>query len=291
MKKDYDLSYRLGMYSHILEKRKLDKVMTHLTRKSGANVIEIECDKSRRYDYAVSVNDAFEKGKIDIAFVDMEQLLGMARDGLDISENMHISGIMKRRDPRYAIIMKKKRNELISGATIFLKDERDEKRVRMIFDDINCRIEESISICFKRLQNDLCDALFLPIDEVVALGKHRVAGLRYNLLGCRECVPRHGQGVYAVLTNNNPEMIDLALDMSDEETSVCFDVEETILNRVMDSEYISHCDVYASINKKMLSVSVCVFKETGNYKLFASDILENKNLVIRNIVDRIKESM
>ena len=97
-----------------------------------------------------------------------------------------------------------------------------------------------------------------------------------------ECVPVHGEGVYAMLTKGKKEAVRTARELSHKSTAECFEIEDDIISRVMQNVYVKtdRLEIYADVTGNRGRIRV---NERGTFV--------NKNLIITKIVDRISKSM
>ncbi|MGN0320446.1 MAG: hypothetical protein ACI4D1_06000 [Lachnospira sp.] len=300
MKRHEDTRQRLGIYGRGIERIKLKKAV-NIIEKSCDGIIDV-LDVGHEKGYAEkgkcsvsegvnAVCDAFAQGLIDMAVVDMPSLVEMSKADAELPYGVCISGILKRNDPRFVMVRKKKTRDLVKNAKVVTDTERNHRRISRLYDGVECVVEPDFGKCFDMLENDKCDAVFVLMDDVKASRKNKNFGYRYNVMDCGDCVPAHGEGVYAVLTNGVETCVQYAREVSHEETAVCFEIEEDVIRRILMNEFVTDCDVYAQIKGDRLEVYAEVIHVRGALKVCEKDELKNRNLIVRKIVDRINKSM
>ena len=159
------------------------------------------------------------------------------------------------------------------------------------YDGISCIVEPDIRKCFEKLDSEECDAVFTTLEDIKASKLHNRLLYRYTIMDYGECVPVHGQGIYAMLTKERKEAVRTARDISHKSTAVCFEIEDDIINKVMQNVYVKTCDVYAKINGDRLEIYADVTGNRGRVCVNEKGELASKNVLTRKIVDRISKNM
>lgn len=290
---------RLGISDRKIEIKKLKKTVSDIKQICDEPVEIIYLpDKTNAAGEAIrlrrfknEIDKAFQNNEIDMAVVSMVDLLRINEHGNTFESDIKISGILKRRDPRYVLVTKKRRNDSLPGAVILTDSTRNVERLYRLYDNIFPEVERSYSKCFEKLTAGQCDAVFINADDYKAVTKMK--GLSYDLkyISCRESVPVHGQGIYGVLTAGTGKYQETALNLSDSVTSIEFDIEEDIIGRAMEYEYVNRIDCYARIKDNELFVYANAVNDKGQFRYTCRDEYANRNLVVRKVVDRIKENM
>ena len=216
MRKDLDEMYRLGLYGNGIERIKLKKAVQIIQKASASQVKIVDIG----HDNFDSACEALELGSVDMAVVDMAQLIRMEKNDENLPYGVVISGVLKRGDSRYVMIRK-----------------------------------------------------------------------RHAIMDYGECVPVHGEGVYAMLTKGKKEAVRTARELSHKSTAECFEIEDDIISRVMQNVYVKTCDVYARISSDRLEIYADVTGNRGRIRVNERGTFVNKNLIITKIVDRISKSM
>ena len=129
------------------------------------------------------------------------------------------------------------------------------------------------------------------MEDIKASKLHNRLLYRYTIMDYGECVPVHGQGIYAMLTKERKEAVRTARDISHKSTAVCFEIEDDIINKVMQNVYVKTCDVYAKINGDRLEIYADVTGNRGRVCVNEKGELASKNVLTRKIVDRISKNM
>lgn len=287
MKKDIDTMYRLGLYGSGIERIKLKKAVQTIEKASGSPVKIVDIG----HDNYASACEALELGSVDMAVVDMAQLIEMEKNDEDLPYGVVISGVLKRGDSRYVMVRKKHTKDLIENAVIVTDSLSKTEHIKHLYDGISCIVEPDIRKCFEKLDTAECDAVFVLLEDVKAAKLHNSFLYRYTIMDYGECVPVHGEGVYAMLTKGKKEAVRTARELSHKSTAVCFEIEDDIINRVKQNVYVKTCDVYARISSDKLEVYAHVTGSRGRIRVNEKGTFANKNLIITKIVDRISKSM
>ena len=287
MKKESDAMYRLGLYGSGIERIKLKKAVRKIEKASDSQVKIVDIGHDN-FDCAC---EALELGSVDMAVVDMAELIRMEKNDEDLPYGVIISGVLKRLDVRYVMVRKKHTKDIIENAVIVTDSDNKIDRIKHLYDGISCIVEHDIRECFKRLDEEECDAVFVCFEDIKAAKLYNGFQYRYTIMDYDECIPPHGKGVYAILTKGKKEAVRTARGLSHKSTAVCFEIEDSIITRVMQNVYVESCDVYARINSDKLEVYADVTGGRGRVRVNEKGTFANKNLIIAKIVDRISKSM
>ena len=103
MRKDLDEMYRLGLYGNGIERIKLKKAVQIIQKASASQVKIVDIG----HDNFDSACEALELGSVDMAVVDMAQLIRMEKNDENLPYGVVISGVLKRGDSRYERDMQK----------------------------------------------------------------------------------------------------------------------------------------------------------------------------------------
>ena len=160
-----------------------------------------------------------------------------------------------------------------------------------MYDGISCVVETDIRKCIEKLDASECDAVFVLLEDIKAARLHNSFLYRYTIMDYGECVPVHGEGVYAMLTKGKKEAVRTARELSHKSTAECFEIEDDIISMVMQNVYVKTCDVYARISSDRLEIYADVTGNRGRIRVNERGTFVNKNLIITKIVDRISKSM
>ena len=174
---------------------------------------------------------------------------------------------------------------------VVIDSEKCIERIVHMYDGISCIVEPDIRKCFEKLDSEECDAVFTTLEDIKASKLHNRLLYRYTIMDYGECVPVHGQGIYAMLTKERKEAVRTARDISHKSTAVCFEIEDDIINKVMQNVYVKTCDVYAKINGDRLEIYADVTGNRGRVCVNEKGELASKNVLTRKIVDRISKNM
>lgn len=287
MRKDIDAGYRLGLYGQGIERIKLKKAL-HMIEKASSQQAEIVDIGHDNFD---SVCEAFLLGMVDMAAVDMVQLMQKEKDGEDLPYGVVISGVLKRSDSRYVMVRRKHTKNLVENAVVVTDSYDRLERIKHLYEGISCVVEPDIRKCFEMLEAKECDAVFTLLEDVRAARLYNSFRYRYTIMDCGECIPEHGEGVYAILTRGKKEAVRTAKKLSHKTTAVCFEIEDDIINRVSQNVYVRSCDVYARISSDKLEIYADVTGSRGRIRVNEKGSLGNKNLIITKVVDRINRNM
>ena len=96
MRKDFDEMYRLGLYGNGIERIKLKKAVQIIQKASASQVKIVDIG----HDNFDSACEALELGSVDMAVVDMAQLIRMEKNDENLPYGVVISGVLKRGDSR-----------------------------------------------------------------------------------------------------------------------------------------------------------------------------------------------
>ena len=189
------------------------------------------------------------------------------------------------------MIRKRHAKDLIENAVVATDSYSKTERIKHMYDGISCVVETDIRKCIEKLDASECDAVFVLLEDIKAARLHNSFLYRYTIMDYGECVPVHGQGIYAMLTKERKEAVRTARDISHKSTAVCFEIEDDIINKVMQNVYVKTCDVYAKINGDRLEIYADVTGNRGRVCVNEKGELASKNVLTRKIVDRISKSM
>ena len=114
MRKDLDEIYRLGLYGNGIERIKLKKAVQIIQKASASQVKIVDIG----HDNFDSACEALELGSVDMAVVDMAQLIRMEKNDENLPYGVVISGVLKRGDSRYVMIRKRHAKDLIENAVV-----------------------------------------------------------------------------------------------------------------------------------------------------------------------------
>ena len=265
MKSDIAKSERLGMYGRGIERIKLKKAAGIMQKNWKGNMDTVEIGGSDVYPALEALID----GNIDMVLADMKMLVEMEKSGQQLEDGIVISGVLKRRDPRYVMIRRKGTKDIVENAVVATDSDENAAVISSIYDN----------------------AVFAFYDDVRIARLYNRLKYKYTLMDFSDCVPPHGQGIYCILTNGKRNVIKHTLDVSHQTTAVSFDIEEDIIRRLLMNEYVKSCNAYVKISGDKIETYVDVNGYRGNIKVQEKDELKNKNLVIRKVVDRISKSM
>ncbi len=287
MKKDTDAMYRLGLYGSGIERIKLKKAIQTIERASGsqAKIVDIG------HEGFEAACEALELGTVDMAVVSMTELISMDNNDEELPDGVVISGVLKREDPRLVMVRKRRTKDIVEDAVVVTDSEKRIAQIGHMYDGVSCIVESDIRKCFEKLDAEECDAVFTTLEDIKASKMHNRLLYRYTIMGCGECVPAHGQGVYAMLTRERKEAVRTAREISHKSTAVCFEIEDNIINKVMQNVYVKTCDVYAKINGNKLEIYADVTGNRGRVRVNEKGELAGKNALTRKIVDRISKNM
>ena len=287
MKSDIAKSERLGMYGRGIERIKLKKAAGIMQKNWRGNMDTVEIGGSDVYPALEALID----GNIDMVLADMKMLVEMEKSGQQLEDGIVISGVLKRRDPRYVMIRRKGTKDIVENAVVATDSDENAAVISGIYDNVEYSVENNIKDCMNRLDNEECDAVFAFYDDVRIARFYNRLKYKYTLMDFSDCVPPHGQGIYCILTNGKRNVIKHTLDVSHQTTAVSFDIEEDIIRRLLMNEYVKSCNAFVKISGDKIETYVDVNGYRGNIKVQEKDELKNKNLVIRKVVDRISKSM
>ncbi len=287
MKKDTDAMYRLGLYGSGIERIKLKKAIQTIARTSAsqAKIVDIG------HEGVEAACEALELGSVDMAVVSMTELIRMEKNDEDLPDGVVISGVLKREDPRLVMARKRRTKDIVEDAVVVTDSEKCIAQIGHMYDGISCIVEPDIRKCFEKLDSEECDAVFTTLEDIKASKMHNRLLYRYTIMDYGECVPVHGQGIYAMLTKERKEAVRTARDISHKSTAVCFEIEDDIINKVMQNVYVNTCDVYAKINGDRLEIYADVTGNRGRVCVNEKGELASKNVLTRKIVDRISKNM
>ena len=287
MRKNTDAMYRLGLYGSGIERIKLKKAIQTIARMPGsqARIVDIG------HEGFEAACEALELGSVDMAVVSMTELIRMEKNDDDLPDGVVISGVLKREDPRLVMVRKRRTKDIVEDAVVVTDSEMCIEKIVHMYDGISCIVEPDIRKCFEKLDSEECDAVFTTLEDIKASKLHNRLLYRYTIMDYGECVPVHGQGIYAMLTKERKEAVRTARDISHKSTAVCFEIEDDIINKVMQNVYVKTCDVYAKINGDRLEVYADVTGNRGRVCVNEKGELASKNVLTRKIVDRISKNM
>lgn len=287
MRKDTDAMYRLGLYGSGIERIKLKKEIQTIARMPGsqAKIVDIG------HEGFEAACEALELGSVDMAVVSMTELIRMEKNDDDLPDGVVISGVLKREDPRLVMVRKRRTKDIVENAVVVIDSEKCIEKIVHMYDGISCIVEPDIRKCFEKLDSEECDAVFTTLEDIKASKLYNRLLYRYTIMDYGECVPVHGEGVYAMLTKGKKEAVRTARELSHKSTAECFEIEDDIISRVMQNVYVKTCDVYARISSDRLEIYADVTGNRGRIRVNERGTFVNKNLIITKIVDRISKSM
>lgn len=287
MEKDNEKSERLGMYGRGIERIKLKKAAGIMQKNWKGNLDTVEIGGSDIYPALEALID----DNIDMVLVDMRMLVEMEKSGQQLDDGIVISGVIKRRDPRYVMIRRRGTKDVVENAVVVTDSDENAAVICEMYDNVECVVENNIKDCMSKLDSEECDAVFAFYDDIRIARLYNGLKYKYTLMDFSDCVPPHGQGIYCILTNGKRSVIKHMFDVSHRTTAMSFDIEEDIIRRLLMNEYVKSCNAYVKISGDKIETYVDVNGYRGNIKVQEKDELKNKNLVIRKVVDRISKSM
>lgn len=287
MEKDNKKSERLGMYGRGIERIKLKKAAGIMKKNWKGNLDTVEIGGSDVYPALEALVD----DNIDMVLVDMRVLVEMEKSGQQLDDGIVISGVIKRRNPRYVMIRRRGTKDVVENAVVVTDSDENATVICGMYDNVKYVVENNIKDCMNRLDSEECDAVFTFYDDIRIARLYNGIKYKYTLMDFSDCVPPHGQGIYCILTNGKRNVIKHMFDVSHRTTAMSFDIEEDIIRRLLMNEYVKYCNVYVKISGDKIEIYADVKGYRGNIKVQEKDELKNKNLVIRKIVDRISKSM
>ncbi len=287
MEKDNEKSERLGMYGRGIERIKLKKAAGIMQKNWKGNLDTVEIGGSDIYPALEALID----DNIDMVLVDMRMLVEMEKSGQQLDDGIVISGVIKRRDPRYVMIRRRGTKDVVENAVVVTDSDENAAVICEMYDNVECVVENNIKDCMSKLDSEECDAVFAFYDDIRIARLYNGLKYKYTLMDFSDCVPPHGQGIYCILTNGKRSVIKHMFDVSHRTTAMSFDIEEDIIRRLLMNDYVKSCNAYVKISGDKIEVYADVKGYRGNIKVQEKDELKNKNLVMRKIVDRISKSM
>ena len=189
MRKDLDEMYRLGLYGNGIERIKLKKAVQIIQKASASQVKIVDIG----HDNFDSACEALELGSVDMAVVDMVQLIRMEKNDENLPYGVVISGVLKRGDSRYVMIRKRHAKDLIENAVVATDSYSKTERIKHMYDGISCVVETDIRKCIEKLDASECDAVFVLLEDIKAARLHNSFLYRYTIMDYGECVPVHGR--------------------------------------------------------------------------------------------------
>lgn len=287
MEKDNEKSERLGMYGRGIERIKLKKAAGIMQKNWKGNLDTVEIGGSDIYPALEALID----DNIDMVLVDMRMLVEMEKSGQQLDDGIVISGVIKRRDPRYVMIRRRGTKDVVENAVVVTDSDENAAVICEMYDNVECVVENNIKDCMSKLDSEECDAVFAFYDDIRIARLYNGLKYKYTPMDFSDCVPPHGQGIYCILTNGKRSVIKHMFDVSHRTTAMSFDIEEDIIRRLLMNDYVKSCNAYVKISGDKIEVYADVKGYRGNIKVQEKDELKNKNLVMRKIVDRISKSM
>ena len=287
MEKDNEKSERLGMYGRGIERIKLKKAAGIMQKNWKGNLDTVEIGGSDIYPALEALID----DNIDMVLVDMRMLVEMEKSGQQLDDGIVISGVIKRRDPRYVMIRRRGTKDVVENAVVVTDSDENAAVICEMYDNVECVVENNIKDCMSKLDSEECDAVFAFYDDIRIARLYNGLKYKYTLMDFSDCVPPHGQGIYCILTNGKRSVIKHMFDVSHRTTAMSFDIEEDIIRRLLMNDYVKSCNAYVKISGDKIEEYADVKGYRGNIKVQEKDELKNKNLVMRKIVDRISKSM
>ena len=287
MEKDNEKSERLGMYGRGIERIKLKKAAGIMQKNWKGNLDTVEIGGSDIYPALEALID----DNIDMVLVDMRMLVEMEKSGQQLDDGIVISGVIKRRDPRYVMIRRRGTKDVVENAVVVTDSDENAAVICEMYDNVECVVENNIKDCMSKLDSEECDAVFAFYDDIRIARLYNGLKYKYTLMDFSDCVPPHGQGIYCILTNGKRSVIKHMFDVSHRTTAMSFDIEEDIIRRLLMNDYVKSCNAYVKISGDKIEVYADVKGYRGNIKVQEKDELKNKNLIMRKLVDRISKSM
>ncbi len=287
MEKDNEKSERLGMYGRGIERIKLKKAAGIMQKNWKGNLDTVEIGGSDIYPALEALID----DNIDMVLVDMRMLVEMEKSGQQLDDGIVISGVIKRRDPRYVMIRRRGTKDVVENAVVVTDSDENAAVICEMYDNVECVVGNNIKDCMSKLDSEECDAVFAFYDDIRIARLYNGLKYKYTLMDFSDCVPPHGQGIYCILTNGKRSVIKHMFDVSHRTTAMSFDIEEDIIRRLLMNDYVKSCNAYVKISGDKIEVYADVKGYRGNIRVQEKDELKNKNLVMRKIVDRISKSM
>ena len=224
MEKDNEKSERLGMYGRGIERIKLKKAAGIMQKNWKGNLDTVEIGGSDIYPALEALID----DNIDMVLVDMRMLVEMEKSGQQLDDGIVISGVIKRRDPRYVMIRRRGTKDVVENAVVVTDSDENAAVICEMYDNVECVVENNIKDCMSKLDSEECDAVFAFYDDIRIARLYNGLKYKYTLMDFSDCVPPHGQGIYCILTNGKRSVIKHMFDVSHRTTAMSFDIEEDI---------------------------------------------------------------
>ncbi|MDO5382670.1 MAG: hypothetical protein Q4F06_08155 [Eubacteriales bacterium] len=282
----------VGVGTKKLTSAKCDLIIRFLKKKNKNIAIEKQfLEKDELLTETENVLRRLGEQKYNIAFIDMDELYKCIGNGVEIPQNVSIATLIKRRDQRFVLIKRKRKNDILEGALICTISEDDGTQFCHLYDDVTCVVEKSINRCFKKLIADECDAILVPVDDVKIMKRDKIKGLSYNYLDCKTFIPAAGTASTAILTSDN-DLVDFLRDnYGDEETEKCFDIENELTKRIGALEFVDYCRVNAEIERNVVRASVYAFNERKHFRYEEKEKINNINLLMHRLVEEVRRNL
>ena len=250
MEKDNEKSERLGMYGRGIERIKLKKAAGIMQKNWKGNLDTVEIGGSDIYPALEALID----DNIDMVLVDMRMLVEMEKSGQQLDDGIVISGVIKRRDPRYVMIRRRGTKDVVENAVVATDSDENAAVICGMYDNVECVVENNIKDCMNKLDSEECDAVFAFYDDIRIARLYNGLKYKYTLMDFSDCVPPHGQGIYCILTNGKRSVIKHMFDVSHRTTAMSFDIEEDIIRRLLMNDYVKSCNAYVKISGDKIEV-------------------------------------
>lgn len=286
---------RVGICRKYANNPEIKKAVHMLRKNSGYQIkcvyLEENMDSLMQDRIIDAVGEAFGQQFIDMAIVPMKELVRISEVNNELPQGIRIGGIFKRTDTRYVMVRKRNTKDIVHDAVIVTDSDKNVYRISHVYDGVKCLVEKDSGVWNDMLDNNECDAVFAEYGRIKNDKRFGNLKYKYTIIGPDECVPEHGDGIIAVLTDDDKEQLRITRNISHEATAVCFEIEEDILKRLTLIEYIKQTDVYAQIKGSQLEIYADVLGTRGHFRYCEKDTIDKRNLAIRKMVDRINKSM
>ena len=147
MEKDNEKSERLGMYGRGIERIKLKKAAGIMQKNWKGNLDTVEIGGSDIYPALEALID----DNIDMVLVDMRMLVEMEKSGQQLDDGIVISGVIKRRDPRYVMIRRRGTKDVVENAVVVTDSDENAAVICGMYDNVECVVENNIKDCMNKL--------------------------------------------------------------------------------------------------------------------------------------------
>lgn len=237
----------------------------------------------------VALNEGI-MGAAVVELSDYNRYERMSGDGT--LDNICIAALVERTYRGNVLVIRKDCDTSQPSTVIGAASLSGQRQIGDIYEHVDChKYECGTNAFFRMISKKQIDGAVLPEENIRFLKLDRESRLKYNYLSTSVCVPQPGQGILGIIIRkDNPDRRILQKTM-DTKTRIEYDIETQLINSFEWNEYMERdsVGVNAEISRNNLVVNMYVNYRKNGFKFTACGTYEYKDMVIQNIIKKVKE--